>query len=85
MKKFITATTWLGMGFLLLLAPRGRGDESFLPPMQPWTAASEALIATGDDPWITPSERSGLTETAAVGDGSTSAVRIMTSATCSTR
>jgi murein tripeptide amidase MpaA len=35
----------------------------FLPPVLPWAGASEALIATPDDPWITPSEKTGLTET----------------------
>ncbi len=34
-----------------------------LPPVQPWNGASEALIAAPDDPWITPSEASGLTAT----------------------
>ena len=35
----------------------------FLPPLQPWRGASEALIAKPYDPWITPSEKTGLTET----------------------
>src|SRR5687768_1883487 len=35
----------------------------FLPPATPWKGASEALIAPSKDPWITPSEKSGLTET----------------------
>jgi murein tripeptide amidase MpaA len=35
----------------------------FLPPVQPWKGASEALLAKPDDPWITPSEKTGLTET----------------------
>src|SRR5205823_6654486 len=35
----------------------------FLPPLQPWTGASEALLAKPADPWITPSEKTGLTET----------------------
>ena len=37
--------------------------EDFLPPAQPWSGASEALIARPNDPWITPSEKTGLTET----------------------
>ena len=34
-----------------------------LPPTLPWKGASEALIARSDDPWITPAEKTGLTET----------------------
>jgi len=34
-----------------------------LPPVQPWTGASETLIAPRDDPWLTPAEATGLTET----------------------
>lgn len=34
-----------------------------LPPVLPWSGASEALIVSPDDPWITPSERDGLTTT----------------------
>lgn len=34
-----------------------------LPPALPWHGASEALIAKPDDPWITPSEKTGLTTT----------------------
>jgi murein tripeptide amidase MpaA len=35
--------------------------EAPLPPLVPWKGASEKLIAKPTDPWITPSERSGLT------------------------
>ena len=35
-----------------------------LPPAVEWSGASEALIADGADPWITPAEQSGMTETA---------------------
>lgn len=34
-----------------------------LPPAPPWRGASEALVRPADDPWVTPAERSGLTET----------------------
>ena len=37
--------------------------EAFLPPARPWRGASEALVAKPDDPWITPSEATGLTDT----------------------
>jgi murein tripeptide amidase MpaA len=35
--------------------------ESFLPPAPAWSGASEKLIAPAGDPWITPSEKTGLT------------------------
>ncbi|WP_420139800.1 M14 family metallopeptidase [Sphingomonas sp.] len=38
-------------------------DRSILPPEQPWHGASEALAARPTDPWITPSEKTGLTAT----------------------
>ena len=34
-----------------------------LPPVLPWSGASEALIAAPDDPWITPAERDGFERT----------------------
>ena len=38
-------------------------DQTLLPPELPWKGASLELIAEANDPWITPAERSGLTET----------------------
>ena len=37
--------------------------EAPLPPLVKWQGASEALIVSADNRWITPSERSGLTTT----------------------
>ncbi|MDP8915906.1 MAG: M14 family metallopeptidase, partial [Pseudomonadota bacterium] len=37
--------------------------ESILPPAPAWRGASERLLAPAGDPWITPSERTGLTAT----------------------
>jgi hypothetical protein len=37
--------------------------ESLLPPLQGWAGKSESLMVAADDPWVTPAERSGLTET----------------------
>ncbi|MBT8143380.1 MAG: M14 family metallopeptidase [Gammaproteobacteria bacterium] len=37
--------------------------EQVLPPLPPAKLQSLGLIASADDPWITPAERSGLTET----------------------
>ena len=37
--------------------------EAPLPPLVPWTGASEALIVKRSDPWITPAEVDGLKST----------------------
>jgi murein tripeptide amidase MpaA len=34
-----------------------------LPPLVDWNGKSRGLIAPAEDPWVTPSERTGLTET----------------------
>jgi murein tripeptide amidase MpaA len=34
-----------------------------LPPVQPWSGASERLIVAANDPWITPAERAGFATT----------------------
>ncbi|WP_179505052.1 MULTISPECIES: M14 family metallopeptidase [unclassified Sphingomonas] len=34
-----------------------------LPPVQPWSGASEALIRPEDDPWVSPAERSDFDTT----------------------
>jgi len=36
--------------------------DTFLPPAPPWSGASEALIVGEDHPWITPCEKSGMTD-----------------------
>ncbi|HWW27659.1 MAG TPA: M14 family metallopeptidase, partial [Caulobacter sp.] len=36
-------------------------DSDILPPPLAWHGASETLVAKPSDPWITPSERTGLT------------------------
>ncbi|MCP5527929.1 MAG: M14 family metallopeptidase [Verrucomicrobiales bacterium] len=33
-----------------------------LPPAPAWSGASEALVVAGDHPWMTPAERTGLTD-----------------------
>ncbi|WP_258105630.1 M14 family metallopeptidase [Marinoscillum sp. MHG1-6] len=38
-------------------------SQDILPPVLPWSGKSEALIVKKKNPWITPSEVSGLTET----------------------
>ncbi|HEX8569653.1 MAG TPA: M14 family metallopeptidase [Caulobacteraceae bacterium] len=37
--------------------------EQILPPAPAWRGASERLVVPANDPWITPSERAGLTAT----------------------
>ena len=37
--------------------------EALLPPAQSWSGKSEALMATADDPWITPAEGTDLVAT----------------------
>lgn len=39
------------------------GPQDFLPPPPAWHGASESLIVPPDHPWITPSEKTGLTDT----------------------
>ena len=56
-------------GTLLILlsfvseAATAASPADFLPPAPPWSGASEALIVPPDHPWITPVERSGMTDT----------------------
>ncbi len=38
------------------------GPQDFLPPVPPWHGASESLVVAADHPWITPAEKSGLTD-----------------------
>lgn len=38
-------------------------ESDFLPPAIPWHGKSEKLIVKADDPWVTPSELTGLTAT----------------------
>jgi len=37
--------------------------ETVLPPEQPWSGKSRALVRPASDPWATPAEKSGLTAT----------------------
>ncbi len=41
--------------------PKAPWDSEILPPTLAWHGTSEKLIAKPSDPWITPSERTGLT------------------------
>jgi hypothetical protein len=47
-------------GTTMAQTPKAPWDD-ILPPPLAWHGASEALIAKPSDPWITPSERTGLT------------------------
>jgi murein tripeptide amidase MpaA len=46
----------------------GPWDSNILPPAPPWKGASERLVVRQDNPWITPSEMSGLTRTPSYGE-----------------
>jgi len=48
-------------GATMAETPKHPWDHEILPPVLAWHGASEALIAKPSDPWITPSERTGLT------------------------
>ena len=48
-------------GVTMAQTPKGPWDSDILPPTLAWHGASEKLIAKPSDPWITPSERTGLT------------------------
>jgi len=37
--------------------------EALLPPAQKWSGKSESLMVSANDPWVTPSERTGLIAT----------------------
>src|SRR5258708_2308137 len=50
-------------GLIALPVLAGTSPRDLLPPAPPWHGASEALIAKPDDPWITPAEKTGLTDT----------------------
>jgi murein tripeptide amidase MpaA len=47
---------------LLLTTAFAAGPQDFLPPTLPWHGSSEALIVKPDHPWITPSEKTDLTD-----------------------
>lgn len=50
--------TWLAVAATLHAAT----PTEFLPPVLPWRGASESLLAKPDHPWITPAEKTGLTD-----------------------
>jgi hypothetical protein len=55
----------MSIGLALLLAASGEPGqlEAPLPPVLPWSGASERLVAAPGDPWITPAERAGFDTT----------------------
>ncbi len=60
MKPVATACAVLGLSLPSAFATNGPQDN--LPPALPWHGASESLLARPDDPWITPAEKTGLTD-----------------------
>ncbi|MBW3617226.1 MAG: M14 family metallopeptidase [Proteobacteria bacterium] len=62
MRAFLALITTLSLSSAAL-AQTGVRPEDILPPAPAWSGASEQLAAPADHPWITPSERTGLTAT----------------------
>jgi len=54
---------WVLFGAPAVLAQSGPEVRAPLPPMLPWSGASEALIVSANDPWITPAERDDFKRT----------------------
>ncbi|HEX7809459.1 MAG TPA: M14 family zinc carboxypeptidase, partial [Thermoanaerobaculia bacterium] len=48
---------------LLLAATLTSAQTAILPPEIPWNGASRSLVVPANDPWITPSEKTGLKTT----------------------
>ncbi|HPN05720.1 MAG TPA: M14 family metallopeptidase [Hyphomonadaceae bacterium] len=59
----VAATILLGAMLMANAQTPKLDPDSFLPPPPAWHGASEKLIAPANDPWITPSEQTGLTAT----------------------
>jgi hypothetical protein len=59
----VAALAFIGAFAMANAQPPQLDPETFLPPIPAWSGASEALIAKPNDPWITPSETTGLTAT----------------------
>ena len=56
----IVLTLWAAP---VLAQPGGARARAPLPPEQPWSGRSQALIAAPGDPWITPADASGFART----------------------
>jgi len=61
--RFIPVFVAIVFGVMTSAFAAPPADADFLPPALPWKGASEALVAKPDDPWITPAEKTGLTDT----------------------
>jgi hypothetical protein len=55
MRSTLLASLLVGTSFAI-------SPSDLLPPTPPWSGASEALMAKPDHPWITPAEKTGLTD-----------------------
>ena len=51
------------VGLVLATSAAAAGPQDFLPPLPTWHGASESLVVAPEHPWITPSEKTGLTDT----------------------
>lgn len=54
----------LSLALVLIAAPVSAQQlEAPLPPLVPWSGASEKLVASANDPWITPAELANFVDT----------------------
>ncbi|MGF7155885.1 M14 family metallopeptidase [Novosphingobium gossypii] len=63
----LKSATAAALGALALMAPLAAAADApppdVLPPVMPWSGASEKLVVPGGDPWITPAEAAGFRTT----------------------
>ena len=62
-RVLLTALALLTVGPAMAQTPPRPWDGDILPPAPAWKGRSERLVARPNDPWITPSEATGLTAT----------------------
>ena len=62
-KLMIYCWALIGALLLVLQTSTSTSAQDCLPPAPAWRGASEELVVPPNDPWITPAEANGLTET----------------------
>lgn len=63
--RFVAVAALIAVGASAAEAAPALSDlpAAILPPVLPWSGASERLVVSANDPWITPAERAGFAET----------------------